>query len=168
MNGTFRRAQISFRRPATSICNCSDSTLHGPARRNRGRWNPTSKPQRFMESGDELRARPHRIADRDAPALECRIDEGDEQRMAATWIRGEFWMELATEEPGMVRKLDHLAQISGSGALRPCADHQPGGLEARQVMIVDFITVAVALGDRGRAVDAMRQRSGHHVARLRA
>ena len=77
-------------------------------------------------------------------------------------------MELAAEEPGMVRKLDHFAQISGSGALRPCADHQSGLLEARQVMIVDFITVAVALGDCGRAVDAMRQRSGHHVAGLRA
>jgi hypothetical protein len=31
-----------------------------------------------MESGDELRACPHRIADRDAPALERRIDESDE------------------------------------------------------------------------------------------
>src|ERR1700682_3285341 len=123
MNGTFSRAQISFRRPATSICNCSDSTTHGPAMRNRGRCNPTSKPQRFMESGDELRARPHRIAERDSPALECRMGEGEEQRMGATRIRGEFLVELAAQRSGMVRKFDDLAQISGSGALRPCADH---------------------------------------------
>src|ERR1019366_3910419 len=111
MNGTSRRPQISFRRPATSICNCSDSTTHGPAMRNRGRCNPTSKPQRFMRSGDELRPRPHRIADRSALALECRIDERDEQRMAAARIRGEFGMELAAKEPGMAGKLDHFAQI---------------------------------------------------------
>src|ERR1700674_520776 len=168
MNGTFRRAQISFRRPATSICNCSDSTTHGPAIRNRGRCNPTSKPQRFMGSGDELRARSYRIADGDAPALECRVDESDEQRMAAARIRGEFGMELAAEEPRMAGKLDHFAQISGSGALGPCADREPGRLEARQVMIVDFIAVSVALGDRRRAVDPVRERPGHHVAGLRA
>src|ERR1700687_5757683 len=101
MNGTFSRAQISFRRPATSICNCSDSTTHGPAMRNRGRCNPTSKPQRFMGSGDELRTRSDRIADRDAPALECRVDKSDKQRMAAAWIRSEFGVELAAEETGM-------------------------------------------------------------------
>src|SRR5881394_869988 len=110
MNGTPSRAQVSFSSPATSICNCSDSTTHGPAMRNRGRCNPTSKPQRFMRSGDELRARSYRIAGRDSPALECRVDECDKQRMAAAWIRSEFGMELAAEEPGMARKLDHLAQ----------------------------------------------------------
>src|SRR6266851_4231255 len=168
MNGTFSRAQISLSWPATSICNCSDSTTHGPAMRNRGRCNPTSKPQRFMRSGDELRSRPHRIADRDSPALESRIDESDKQRMAAAWIRSEFGMELAAEEPGMAGELDHLAQISGSCALGPSADRQSGRLETRQVVIVDFVAMPVALGDRGRAVDPVRERSGHHLAGLRA
>src|ERR1700686_411252 len=168
MNGTFSRAQISFRRPATSICNCSDSTTHGPAMRNSGRCNPTSKPQRFMRSGDELRARSPRIGDRDSPALECRVDECDKQRMAAAWIGSEFGMELAAEEPGMAGELDHLAQISGGGTLGPGTDRQPGRLEARQVMIVDFVAVPVALGDRRRAVDSVREQSGHHLAGLGA
>src|SRR5207237_143197 len=118
MNGTLTRAQISFRRPTTSICNCSDSTTHGPAMRNRGRCNPTSKPQRFMRSGDELRARSYRIAGRDSPALECRVDECDKQRMAAAWIRSEFGMELAAEEPGMARKLDRPVAILPLGDQR--------------------------------------------------
>src|SRR5438105_24531 len=168
MSGIFSRAQISFRRPATSICNCSDSTTHGPAMRNRGRCNPTSKPQRFMRSGDELRARSYRIGDRDSPALECRVDECDKQRMAAAWIRSEFGMELAAEEPGMARELDHLAQISGGGALGPGANREPGRLEARQVMIVDFIAMPVSLGNGRRAIDPVRKRSGHHLAGLGA
>ena len=121
-----------------------------------------------MGSGDELRARSHRIADRDAPALERRVDESDEQRMAAARIRREFGMELAAEEPGMASKLDHLAQVSGGGALGPCADHQPGRLETRQVVIVDFVAMSVALGNCRRSVDPVRERSGHQLARLRA
>src|ERR1700693_348465 len=88
--------------------------------------------------------------------------------MAAARIRSEFGMELAAEEPGMAGKLDHLAQVSGGGALGPCADRQPGRLEAREVMIVDFVAMSVPFGDRRRAVDAVRERSGHHLARLRA
>src|SRR5438105_126620 len=34
--------------PATSICNCSDSTTQGPAMRKNGRSSPTSKPHSFM------------------------------------------------------------------------------------------------------------------------
>src|SRR5450755_2232766 len=150
MNGTFSLAQISFRRPATSIWSCSDSTTHGPAIRNRGRCNPTSKPQSFMGSGDELRARPHRIADRNAPALHGRIHESNEQRVAAARIRGEFGVELATEKPGMVGKLDHFAQISRSGAFCPGTDREPGGFEARQIMIVDFVAMPMPLGNRRR------------------
>src|SRR2546430_2369388 len=77
---------------ATSICNCSDSTTHGPAMRNRGRCNPTSKPQRFMRSGDELRARSYRIAGRDSPALECRVDECDKLFFFTAWMPSEFCM----------------------------------------------------------------------------
>jgi len=39
---------ISFSRPATSSCNCSLSTTHGPAMRNRGLSRPTSKPHSFI------------------------------------------------------------------------------------------------------------------------
>ena len=59
MNGMDSDAQIAFSSPATSTCSCRDSTTHGPAIRNSGRWSPTSKPHRFMASdrGDELGGR---------------------------------------------------------------------------------------------------------------
>src|SRR5664279_5361304 len=111
MNGTRSSAHISFNWPATSICNCSDSTTHGPAIRNRGLSSPASNPHRFMvkgrQSGDELRARPHRIAADDTVPLERGVDEGDEQRMATAWIRREFGVKLTAEKPRVVGQLDH-------------------------------------------------------------
>src|ERR1700680_2766279 len=88
--------------------------------------------------------------------------------MAAAWIRSEFGMELAAAEPGMAGELHHLAQISGGGTLGPGTDREPGRLEAWQVVIVDFVAMPVPFGDRRRAVDFMRERSGHHLAGLRA
>ena len=59
-------------------------------------------------------------------------------------------------------------EIAGDRALRPRADREPGGLDARQVMVVDLVAMAMPLGDRGRAVDPVRERAGHDLARLRA
>src|ERR1022692_5179864 len=87
--------------------------------------------------------------------------------MSTPRIRGEFGVELAAEEPGMAAKLDHFAQVAGGGALRPGPDDQAGGLEARQVMIVDLIAVPMSLGDRRRAINPMGERAGDDVARLR-
>ena len=56
----------------------------------------------------------------------------------------------------MVGELDHLAQVAGERALRPRADNKTGGLEPWQVMVVYFIAVSMALGDRRCAVDAVR------------
>src|SRR3954469_5918866 len=39
---------ISFSWPATSICNCSDSTTQGPEMRKKGWSSPTSKPHNFI------------------------------------------------------------------------------------------------------------------------
>src|SRR4249919_610790 len=80
MKGTPNRAQISFSLPATSICNCSDSTTHGPAIRNRGRSNPASNPHKSIgqdRSGDELGTRSHRISADHAVPFECGIDKRD-------------------------------------------------------------------------------------------
>ena len=69
----------------------------------------------------------------------------DEQRMAAARIRRELGVELAAEEPRMLRQLDHLAQIAGGLALRPRADDKARGFDARQVMVVHLVAMAVAL-----------------------
>src|SRR5438270_13670189 len=77
-------------------------------------------------------------------------------------------MELTAEKPGMLRQLDHLAQIARGGALRPCADRQSGRLQSRQVMVIDLVAMAMPLRDAGRAINAIRERCRHDVARLRA
>src|SRR4029453_19186603 len=100
--------------------------------------------------------------------VERSANEADEQRMTATRVRREFRMELAAEEPRMLRQLDHFAQVAGDVALRPCADGEARGLQPRQIMIVDFVAVPVTFGDAGRAVDAVRKRSWNDLARLRA
>ena len=56
MNGMPSAAVISFSVPATSICNCSDSTTQGPAIRKKGWSSPTSKPHSFMRPTFSLRA----------------------------------------------------------------------------------------------------------------
>ena len=50
--------------------------------------------------------------------------KADEQRMAAPRIGRELGVELAAEEPRMIGKLDHFAQVAGLVALRPRADDQ--------------------------------------------
>src|SRR6266540_5446060 len=186
-NGTPSAAQIDLSSPATSSCSCIDSTTHGPAMRNSGRSRPTSKPQRFIggprrrdlrrprghasqsDRRDELGdSRTRRGLVRAPLRVERCADEADEQRMAAPRIRREFRVELAAEEPRMLRQLDHLAQVARERALRARADDESRRDEPRQVMVVDLIAMPVALGDRRTAVDAVRERAGHDLARLRA
>src|SRR5438552_207841 len=169
MNGTRKLAQVSLSRPATSIWSCSDSTTQGPAMRNRGRSRPASNPQRFIgQLRDELRPRARRLAARLARSGERRVDVGDEKRVAAPRVRGELGVILAAEEPRMVGELDHLAQVAGQRALGPRADDQTGGFEPREIMVVYFVTVAMALGPGRCAVDAVRERPGNDLAGLRA
>src|SRR5438477_9850452 len=56
--------------------------------------------------------------------VERGTDEADEQRMTAARIRRELGMELAAEEPRVLRQLDHLAQIARSRAFRARTDHE--------------------------------------------
>src|SRR4029453_17505466 len=95
---------------------------------------------------DQLGNRMRRPALRATLLVERSANEADEQRMTATRVRREFRMELAAEEPGMLRQLDHFAQVAGDVALRPCADGEARGLQPRQIMIVDFVAVPVTFG----------------------
>ena len=134
MNGMPTPAQISFNRPATSICSWRDSTTHGPAIRNSGRSSPTSKPHRFIGRASDRR---HQLGDGvalaaaagAALAIERGAHESDEQRMAAARVGREFRVELAAEEPRVLRQLDHLAQIARRLAPRTRADDEAHGLE---------------------------------------
>src|SRR5256886_3315480 len=105
MKGTSSSLQISFRADAVSSAIWRDSTTHGPAMRNRGLSRPTSKPQSFMLSS---RDRGLGLA---GLGLQRGLDERRKERMPAPGRRSEFGMELAADEPGMRRQLDHLAHV---------------------------------------------------------
>src|SRR6266496_5152505 len=174
MKGIRRATQTSFSCPATSICSCSDSTTHGPAMRKSGASRAASKPHSFIQRAASDRRDQLGDGVRGAVSLPLKLvrergtDEADEERMAAPRIRREFRVELAAEEPRVLRQLDHFAQIAGRCALRASADGKPGRLEARQVMIVDLVAMPVALGHRGSAVDLVRERTRPDIAGLRA
>src|SRR5205085_5988186 len=87
------------------------------------------------------------------------------QRMAIPRSRGELGVVLAAEEPRMVGELGHLGQVLGLGL---GADREAGGLEARDVVVVDLVAMAMALGNRVLAIDAVRERALLHGGGLRA
>ena len=59
-------------------------------------------------------------------------------------------VELTSDEPGMVRELDHLHEVFIWG----CARHdQAVLLEQLTVFVVDLIPMAVSLADLARSVD---------------
>src|SRR5882762_7326060 len=71
--------------------------------------------------------------------------------------RGEFGMELAADEPGMRRQLDHLAQLLPLGE---AGDAQAFVLQALNVLVVDLIAMTMALVDHVRAVGLAREAPG--------
>src|SRR6185369_15988482 len=112
MNGTPSLPVTSFSLPATSICSSRDSTTHGPAMRNSGRWRPTSNPQSFMLrrplSGS---CRDHR----EGTLFACPVAQGGryerlEERMARARRGSELGVELHADEEGMSGQLHHLGQ----------------------------------------------------------
>src|SRR6476659_1863576 len=98
-----------------------------------------------LRRDDEPRRRAGGTARASLATLDRGANEAHEQRMSAARIRRELGVELAPEEPWVVRQLDHFAQVAGSHALGPCADRKAGGLDARQVMIVHFVAMPVPL-----------------------
>ena len=75
-------------------------------------------------------------------------------------------MELTGEEPAVTRQLDGLDQLFMAGGA--AADGQASLFQALDVVVVDFVAMAVALGDLGVAVHARGQRAGNQIALLAA
>jgi len=76
-------------------------------------------------------------------------DEGGEERVRCQRLGFEFGMELAAQEPGMVRGFDYFYV----DAVR-CAssDAEAGARESFFVLAVEFVAMAVALGNFQLAV----------------
>src|SRR5690606_8984301 len=92
-------------------------------------------------------------------------DEADEQRVPVARRRGELRMELAREEPRMVRQFDDLDQ---QVVHRLARDHQAEVLELLAVVVVELVAVPVALADHVLAVQLARERAGPESALLSA
>ena len=77
------------------------------------------------------------------------LDKAGKQRMRTVWPRFKFRMGLCGDEPGMLRKLDHLDDPSIRGNAGQL--HAVFG-QGLAVVVVDLIPVAVALVNRFLAV----------------
>src|SRR5438552_13609612 len=175
-NGMPSAPVISFSWPATSIWSCSLSTTHGPAMRKKGWSRPASKPQSFTAypaprtsdlsscfgTADHLQCR---FRDAQLVLLQRGLDERGEERVAVARRRGELRVVLHAHEPRVVGELGDLGEVLGLGL---GADDEARLLEARHVVVVDLVAVAMALRDRVLAVDLVRERALLHRGRLRA
>ena len=92
-------------------------------------------------------------------------NKGDKQGMGLVGAALEFGMVLHADIERMVVPLDNLNEPS---VRRETGEDKSRGGERFAVFVVEFIAVAVALGDVLRAVAFFQKRSGHNVARIRA
>src|SRR3954449_10881635 len=83
-------------------------------------------------------------------------DELTEQWRRPRRARLELRMELAGNEPRMVRQLDDLDEAA---ALKRARDHEPCIDELRAVVVVDLVPVPVPLVDDRLAVRLLRARA---------
>src|SRR5882724_3065587 len=82
--------------------------------------------------------------------VQRRANEPGEERMGFPRARAELGVELPRHEPRMPRQLDDLHQL----LLRPDArDAEPAPLQRREIVVVDLVSVAVALLDGALAVE---------------
>ena len=84
---------------------------------------------------------------------ERRPNERQEKRMRREWLRLEFRMKLASEEPGMLRCFDDLHVFTIG---RTAGDAETGIGQRFFVLAIEFVAVTVALGNVGCAVRALR------------
>ena len=69
--------------------------------------------------------------------------------MSLGWFRLEFRMTLHRHEPGMVRQLDYLNQLTiGTRA----TELHPMRRELRAVLVVKFVAMPVAFGNQERTI----------------
>src|SRR5271169_735851 len=156
MKGMPSAAVISRRRPATSMTIPSLSITQGPAIKKNGHSWPTSKEANFMRTARQPDLKPSRgCAARlqQSAILACGAHEAGEQRVSIARRRGEFRVELTGDEPRMRAQFDEFHQSIGGEARE--SEARRGHLV--EIVIVEFIAVAVTLEYRLSAVQRARQ-----------
>ena len=85
-------------------------------------------------------------------------DEPGEQRVSVARRRGELRMELTTQEPRMVRDLDHLDQLILD---RLAGNDQACCFQGLAIQIVELVAMAMALADGGLANEQVGYINAH-------
>src|ERR1700690_105887 len=106
-----------------------------------------------------------RYAESRAAILEAGANERRKQRMWCEGFRLELRMELAADKPGMVGHFDDLNIYAVRCAAR---DSESGAGERRLVLAIEFVAMAMALGNFQRAIRFIGKRAGLKFARPRA
>src|SRR5208283_619057 len=94
--------------------------------------------------------------------LQRRPNELRKQRMRIEWLRLEFRVKLATQEPRMVGCLNDLHVILVG---RPTGNFQSGRRQNLLVFAIEFVTVPVPLADLQLSVSLVCERSRLQLAR---
>ena len=89
-------------------------------------------------------------------------NERGEKRMRRERLRFEFRMELAADEPGMIGHFDDF-DVHAVG--RAAGDAESGARQRLLVLAIEFVAMAVALGNFERAVGLVRRTSPARVCR---
>src|SRR3569833_3412898 len=84
--------------------------------------------------------------------------------MAVAWRGLEFRMELAGDEPGMIVELDHFDEAA---VLRTPGDGEAGPLQRLEIIVVEFVAMAVTLDDAVLAIRLMGLGAHHQLTGLR-
>ena len=152
MNGMPSAPVISFKRPATSSTSAFAFDDAGTGDQEERPIGPDLEGSQFHAV-----ARPGCRAARYSRAARTNpVNSGCPSRGR----RGELRVELAGDEPRMRAQLDEFHQA----VRRESGEAQAGRGQLLEIVIVEFIAVAMALENRFLAVDGVRQRAGHQAA----
>src|SRR5207302_2550798 len=94
-----------------------------------------------------------------------RSNKGCEQRMRRQWLRFEFRMELAAEEPRMIRQLNDFHEIL---VRRDARNDQTVFGKHLLELPIEFVPMTMPLGNDVRFVNTIGQRTRLEVGRVRA
>src|SRR5207253_5884012 len=93
------------------------------------------------------------------------INKGCEQRMRRQRLRLEFRMELAAEEPRMIRQLNDFHEILVG---RDARNDQTVFSQHLLELPIEFVSMTMPLGNDIRLVNSIGQRAGLQIRRIRS
>ena len=153
------------RSPARRVGNALATSNSGPSQAS-FEVRKVSRPVTRCSAAWALRRETRRLT---FALLKRRTDKAVEQRMPVARRRGEFRMELAADEPRMACFRRTAARSSRTAVLSPIRPTRAGPpLRTRQIMVVEFVAMAMALDDASAPYSSRTMRAGFEQAFLPA